>query len=77
MPNPAGIELKDFCCSFSARDLRRATRDSRDSVGLRQSDDNAELPSEGPERDGAEAPALTETNIRRPKVQERTLDMFP
>ena len=48
-----------------------------DSVGLWQRDDHAELPSAGPERDGAKVSALTETNIRRSKVQERTLDMFP
>jgi len=77
MPKPAGIELQDFCFSFSARDLRGATRDSRDSVGLWQRDDHAELPSAGPERDGVKVSALTETNIRRSKVQERTLDMFP
>ena len=57
-------------------DFSDGTRHSRDSLGLRQRDDNAELPSTGPERDGAEVSALTETNIRPPKVQQRPLDMF-
>ncbi|WP_180987255.1 hypothetical protein [Arthrobacter sp. AFG20] len=77
MPKPAGIELQVFSCNFSAMDFSDVTRDSRDSVELRQRDDNAELPSAGTERDGAEVSALTETNIRRPKVKERPLDMFP
>lgn len=57
-------------------DFSDVTRDSRDS-GLRHRDENAELPSTCPERDGAEVSTLTETNVCRPKVQQRPLDMFP
>ncbi|MFC9351771.1 hypothetical protein [Arthrobacter sp. NPDC057013] len=77
MPKPAGIELQVFCLNSSATDFSDITRDNRDSVGLRHRDDNAELPSTGPERDGAEVSTLTETNICRPKVQQRPLDMSP
>lgn len=77
MPKSAGSELQGFCCNFPATGPFDLTPDRRDSVRLRYRDDDAELPSAGPERNGAEPPALTETNIGRPKVQERTLDMFP
>lgn len=76
MPKPAGSEVEDFCRDSPVIDLREVATESRDSVGLRQGDDNAELPSTGPERDGAEVPALAETNFGRPKAQERLLDMF-
>jgi hypothetical protein len=77
MPKPAGTELLGFCCNFPAMDHHDVTPDSRRSFRLWYRDDDAELPSVCPERDGAEAAALTETNIARPKVQERLLDMFP
>jgi hypothetical protein len=77
MPKPAAIEIRVFCLISSAMDISYVTRDNRDSVGLRQRDDNAELPSTGPERDGAEVSTLTGTNIRRPEGHQRPLDMFP
>ena len=77
MPEPAGIELHGFCCNLPAMDIGDVTPDSRDSAGLRRRDDHPELPSTGPERNGTDVSALTETNVGRPKVQERPLDMFP
>ncbi|WP_306911740.1 hypothetical protein [Arthrobacter sp. B3I9] len=77
MPEPTGIEFQDFCCNLPAMDIGDVTPDSRSSTGLRQRDDHPELPSAGPERDGTEVSALTETNVGRSKVQERPLDMFP
>jgi len=46
------------------------------SLGLRQREDNAELPSICPERDGVQVPALAEADLRRPKTHKGALDMF-
>jgi hypothetical protein len=77
MPKPAGSQLEGFCCNFPATGAFGGAPDRRDPGRLRHRDDDAELPSAGPERDSVQGPALTETNIGRPKVQQRPLYMFP
>ncbi|GGH91137.1 hypothetical protein GCM10007170_06580 [Arthrobacter liuii] len=76
VPEPAGVQFQCFGCNFMPLNLFRFTPGSCTSLGLQHRDDNAELSSTGPEREGVEVPALAETNLRRTKTHKRTLDMF-
>lgn len=76
MPEPAGIKFQCFGRNFMALTLFPFTPVTCPFLGLRQRQDNAELPSTGPERDCVEAPSLAETNLGCTKTYKRKLYVF-